>query len=260
MVVEHSGYTSPELYHFVGHKEPRNDTENFRILGKVLEAGCVSHPPHEVGWGNTRITMRWDGSLTDEKLIVPEVTCFCDIPKDHLQIHMEKYGHFGLSFRRSYLTRYGARPVMYVPLTSNDHLSPYGASLLANMSSVYRAYKQLVVKGEASSSPRQRSFGSAPESVEEAVATVDDVLLRDLLAFIKPFDSELPDDHPDNFYLEREWRKHGNLVFTPEDVERVVVSEGYRHRLEAEFPEYCGKILEVSPTSGIASSGSWGSA
>ena len=52
------------------------------------------------------------------------------------------------------------------------------------------------------------------------------------------FDADLPDDSPDNYYLEREWRKHGNLKFTPADVVRVIVASGFEDRLRSDVPAF----------------------
>ena len=44
---------------------------------------------------------------------------------------------------------------------------------------------------------------------------IDDAFVQHFLAYIKPFNSELADNDPNNFYSEREWRKFGNLLFQP---------------------------------------------
>lgn len=49
---------------------------------------------------------------------------------------------------------------------------------------------------------------------------------------IKPFDSELPDNHPDNYYFEQEWRKFGNLKFQPSEVMRILVARDHIDRLK----------------------------
>ena len=77
------------------------------------------------------------------------------------------------------------------------------------------------------------------------LSALDNVLLQNFLAFIKPFDADLPDDHLENYYLEREWRKFGNLIFKPKDVSRVVVACGFEHRLQADAPAYA--TVEVTP-------------
>jgi hypothetical protein len=71
------------------------------------------------------------------------------------------------------------------------------------------------------------------------------VFAKDFLAFIKPFDSHLTLDHPKNFYMEREWRKHGNLKFNPADVITVLVAKGYSSQLASDYSDYVGKVVEI---------------
>jgi hypothetical protein len=89
---------------------------------------------------------------------------------------------------------------------------------------------------------RTRSLGVKPASNKEAVIAMDDIFTHYFLAFIKPFNSELPDDHPNNYYFEREWRKLGNLPFRPQEVARVLVARDYAKRLKTERPVYANKI------------------
>src|SRR4051812_5389252 len=107
-----SRYISNELFHFVGRSHPTDHETNYQILLKVLDSRCISHPPHNSDWGAHQITINWDKSIFTEELIVPSVTCFCDIPFETLGIHLKKYGMFGVSFDRSLLIKYGARPVI----------------------------------------------------------------------------------------------------------------------------------------------------
>ena len=72
---------------------------------------------------------------------------------------------------------------------------------------------------------------------------MDSVFLKDFLAFVKPFYSHLEQHHPENFYMEREWMKYGNLKFQPEDVKTIIVySKEYVSRIENKWPEYKGKV------------------
>lgn len=41
------------------------------------------------------------------------------------------------------------------------------------------------------------------------------------MAYIKLFDATLPDDHPDNYYMEREWRSLDNICFSVEDIRTI---------------------------------------
>jgi len=111
-----------------------------------LKLGCVSYPPNFPKLWELKITFREDRTLLSEDLVVPTVTCYCDICPDHLQIHMKKYGMFGLSFRRDFLIKLGARPVTYMPLFSHDwFVSINGRSLVKHIEQVYRGFRQVLV-------------------------------------------------------------------------------------------------------------------
>lgn len=239
-------YHSDEFFHFVGHSCPGNDEVNYETLSKVIFSGCVSHPPHENSCGSVSYTVYWDNSLESEKLIVPTVTCYADIPFDCLGIHIKKYGAFGISFPRELLIQYGARPVMYVPLREDDWMSINGATLLKDLEETYKGFHDLVVsKIRQKSRSVSRSFGSRPATKDEAIQGILRAFTKDFLAFIKPFNSQLHEEDADNFYMEREWRKHGNLKFGPENVRKVVVARGFQVRLENDFPQYRGKVVEI---------------
>lgn len=68
------------------------------------------------------------------------------------------------------------------------------------------------------------------------------MFVKDFLAFVKPFDSELSENGPEYYYAEREWRKYGNLMFTAQDVKRILVAPGFADRLAREQPTYAAKI------------------
>ena len=52
--------------------------------------------------------------ISTDNLVKYQVVCFCDIPEHDLEIHVNKYGKFGLSFRKEFLIGLGASPVFYV--------------------------------------------------------------------------------------------------------------------------------------------------
>ena len=64
---------------------------------------------------------------------------------------------------------------------------------------------------------------------------------------VQPFDSTLPEDHIDNFYMEREWRKLGNVYFklNPEVVSTICVPTDYVDDLKSEFPAYADRIVDT---------------
>jgi len=197
-------YTSQELFHFVGHSDPSDDQSNYETLSKVLTAGCVSHPPHENNWGRVGYAINWEMSLENEKLIVPTVTCYADIPFGSLGTHVKKYGKFGLSFPRDLLIQFGARPVMYVPTRDDDWRSIHGTTLLRDLEAVYKAFNDRVVSKMPISDTSTRYLGSEPSNEAEAADAMRSVFAKDFLAFLKPFNSNLSQNHPKNFYMERE--------------------------------------------------------
>jgi hypothetical protein len=191
------------------------------------------------------MSFNWDKDIFSEELIVPQITCFCDIPYESLEIHMKKYGMFGISFARDFLVMNGARPVIYMPLQPSDYRAGWGTihceSSLRDIEQTYRGFYEHIVSVAENSGTR--TLGVKPKSSDEAAIAMDDVFIQKFLAFIKPFNSELPDDDPNNFYLEREWRKFGNLNFVPQNVSSVVVGKDYVDRLKMEQPIYADKIV-----------------
>ena len=242
-------YVSPELFHFVGRAHPNDDDANYAILSKVLASETVSHSPHERGWGIHSYSIDSDGRLFDGSLIVPTMTCYCDIPFTSLGIHVAKYGKFGISFRREPLISYGARPVMYVPIGIADSVPTLsGQYLLRDIETTYHGFMQHVVKDQIS---LPREIGEVSKDYRHAVSAVRTTFEMYFLAFVKPYDASLADDDPNNFYMEREWRKFGNFHFAPggwverEHIVHVVAPAAYVGRLSKDFPAYASKITPL---------------
>jgi hypothetical protein len=238
-------YTSTELFHFVGRADPLNHERNWDVVRTVLKQGWISHPPHERGWGKVGYHIDLDADLVRGDLLVPSVTCYCDIPLQSLNIHNRKYGYFGLSFSRAYLIEYGARPVMYVPSDAGNWRS-VAAAHLKEWQAVLAGLRQPSAMTYAEPA---RILGRDLQTLDEVVSATRSVYEKDFLAFVKPFDPHLTDDHPDNYYMEREWRKYGNLRCGPDDVTRVVVERSFAERARQEFPQFAEKItsLPVEP-------------
>jgi hypothetical protein len=238
-----SDYTSDELFHFVGHASPTDDNENFGKLRNILDSNCISHSPHDASWGKISHETRWDNRLETEQLIVPSVTCYADIPFEALSTHTSKYGKFGVALPRWLLIKYGARPVTYIPMRSDDWQSIYGRSLLRDIEAAVKSFKEQVVENQQQIEPRSRTLDK-PRTPEEAIAAIHTILLKDFLAFIKPFNSELPNDHPSNYYMEREWRKYGNMKFEADQVSRILVAKGYKEQTIEKYPVYEDRVFE----------------
>jgi hypothetical protein len=87
-------------------------------------------------------------------------------------------------------------------------------------------------------------WGRVPNSPDEAISSTSNLFLKEFLAFVKPFDSTLEDDNSENYYMEREWRKFGNLELRPGYVRKIVVAADYVDRLKTDFPEYQKNVCE----------------
>lgn len=69
------------------------------------------------------------------------------------------------------------------------------------------------------------------------------IFLRlDVFSFIKFFDDAKPDDDPDNYYMEREWRMASNLDFNLIDVYRIILPQAYADRLRTDLSGYTGQV------------------
>lgn len=248
-------FISDTLFHFAGRGRPSDHESNYEVLKKILYRGCVSHPPHTDDWGATSYKVDLARPLVSESMIVPTVTCYCDIPFEHLPLHLRKYGPFGLSLSKHILMKYGARPVIYVPLRSDDWTNAHGGhTWLRDVEAAYRGFRTYIYDKLEEQVPQSRGLGALPASEAEAAVALNRTLTLNFLAFIKPYDSSLPEADVNYFYSEREWRKFGNLRFTPQDVEQVIVADGYVDRLKEDLPLYKTKVV-VAPEESFNNAG-----
>jgi len=238
-------YTSGELFHFVGFSSPNDDARNYEKLSKVLNDGWISSPPHHKSWGKIGYRVEWPQQLHSEKLIVPDVTCYADIPFECLSIHTAKYGKFGVALARDYLIKYGARPVMYIPMSANDWQSIHGQTLLKDIETIVKSFNEQVIRLSPESLNNVRDVGAPLTSPEAASSAMKSMVFKDFLAFLKPFNSELDLHDPNNFYMEREWRRLGNMEIQAEQLTKVVVAKGYKERTASDFPLYSNHIVEI---------------
>ena len=61
-------------------------------------------------------------------------------------------------------------------------------------------------------------------------------------SFIKCFDASKEDTDNDNYYMEREWRMLGHLLFGLDAVRRIIIPEDYARRLRKDLPEYTAQV------------------
>jgi hypothetical protein len=72
-----------------------------------------------------------------------------------------------------------------------------------------------------------------------------------IFGFLKFYDPSLPQDHIDNYYMEREWRVAGKVKFLLDDIECLYVPPDFLDQALKDFPALDGKIrfLSLDPSS-----------
>ncbi len=227
-------YVSDELFHLVGFKHPDKHDANYKILKDIFASGWISYWPHAKDWGEHRIEINWDADMAKGEFLVPTITCFADIPYECLGLHGQKYGQFGISFHRSYLVYYHTRPVMYVPYLPTGSPSISGRDLIKHLQNTFKGFEKLVV--DPLGDPPAIYIGSEPSTAEQAIYATSSIYLQQLLAYVKPFDATLAVDNRENYYMEREWRKFGNLKL--DRLRRVVVHPDFVKQAKQDLPAF----------------------
>ena len=204
-----------------------------------------------------------------------DCVCFCDIPDTSLTIHTNKYSQFGMGFEKIFIAKQGAHPVMYVPINypivergnnsdagesctqkNPNQYFPYLLQVSMNLISLMEiGYTRIdlpqleaVLKNSIignhldlyDNNVRQLFFAGKYHpmvfSILQGIATQ--------MAYVKLYDATLPDDHPDNYYMEREWRSLNNITFSIDDIQTIYLpSEKYKERFIQQFPEYHGSFF-----------------
>ena len=222
-------YTTENLYHFVGSGHPLDHDKNFGILKDILRSKYISHPPHNHGSSEIKYQINMESSLLDEKLILPNIICFCDIPFNSLDVHIKKYGFFGVAVSKVFLAARGARPVMYMPYIKDSIGTPHGTELIKDIDSIYKKLYEL--SGYENARNVTRSLGDVPGDV--ALHVIKSCMEKDFMAFIKPYDVTLQNTNESSFYMEREWRLLNNIEFNYNSnvLSHIVVKRGYKSLL-----------------------------
>jgi hypothetical protein len=239
-------YVSPELTHFVGQGLSSKDQQYLLLVNDILKGGCLKFPPID----DNRCIEGLSGDLPlvggtrepddDTEAAYSQRICFCDIPVTDLEIHMNKYSHFGLSFLKPFLIGKGANPVMYVaessqalsfhlPETTKDEPWPRRRVFETNIELLEKYRRELFEEY------RRGTHDKFPIYLEYFL----DILV---LPFIKYFDASASDEAEANVYMEREWRVIGDVKFTLSDVHRVFMPEHYAERFRKDLPNYTGQL------------------
>ncbi len=182
--------------------------------------------------------------------------CFCDIPPQSLDIHMEKYGRFGIAFPKGLLVREGATPVHYVAWNARNRDVGIGpTSVGQRFDELFTELRRLRLRLESyisavDGAPAYLTKMSPPTTPEGhqilgRFSGIEGELDELVFARIKFFEDGLPEDHVDNYYMEREWRKPDGFSFQLSDVSRIILPKDYEERFRADIPDYSGPILLV---------------
>jgi hypothetical protein len=202
----------------------------------------------------------------------PQVVCFCDIPVADFGIHVKKYSPCAIAFSKDFLLQQGASPVFYVPrdavvrlldptqspmprVESDEDWQRYVASLWKSVTkaghfdAMTEKLRDVLNVRRVHEPPKDRKdlekyFREMSEQMDQERETteVDRWLSFHIFSYMKFFDPTLADDHPDNYYFEREWRTIGNVQFSLEEVVRVCFPGEYSRRFRVEVPNYFGQI------------------
>jgi len=221
-------FASDVLYHLVGFRRPDDDDANFDILCTILKS--MELRTNEVGGQRGGSTTRRDPNRPVIKGEPAEqtVVCLCDIPFDSLPFHARRYGRFGVGVSRSVVAQWGTRPAIYIP-TSKRGYGCWGNRFADEVKTVLSGLDHFFPDTPAI---RSRPAGSPATDAQDAVDEASTLISRDLQSFIKLWDVDLPDGHPENFYLEREWRKLANLPLAP-SLREIVAPQKYHDELKA---------------------------
>lgn len=255
----HQRYVSHELTHFTGRslKEQFPITEEceehqYELLRAILtESKLKALVPHVNEAGDSFRMITWPGvPISSNEMFSPAVVCFCDIPIADLPIHIGKYTPFGLSFSKEFLLTRGASPVFYVSSSSKANFPPprlHGSP--TNMSQTmdelfleYNIIRQEVEELVGEDASDNRTY---PLDIYDFMRRLYQ-LIHDLdvniFSYIKCFDAMAAEDHEENFYMEREWRVLGAVIFTLDDLHRVIFPARFAQRFREDFPKYMGQI------------------
>ena len=227
-------YVSEELTHLVGFRLKENEHAQYCLLKKILDDKklCPS--------GNCAIKTGFfynsDKDVIDNEMLDSIGISFSDIPIGDLDIHIEKYGKCGLSFKKSFIAAQGGKPVHYIPTKGNNSgelNSEYFRRLISNLEDMLGLIWSLIPQ-----------YGKL--SMINNFDEIRNFINYELLGHLKFYDLELSSENEKNYYLEREWRVLGQVNFKLSDIERIYIPREFAESFREDFPEYYGQITFTS--------------
>jgi hypothetical protein len=255
-------YISKELIHFVGRG--MNSDDQFDLLLKIMNEGWITHPPHNPNISGN-LSVNASAAISKNEMYAPEVTCFVDIPVQDLPIHMQKYSSVGISFSKDFIADAGGAPVHYIPagakvrrlkdLDVEDYMKltdEYSHEQLINhlyediskaqyFDEMLKEYHELFNIFRDVSRKIDPSLGVS--GLFKRVIELERFLSFHVYSYFKFFVHILPDDDPDNYYFEREWRVVGNVKFEICNIKTVFFPSKYADKFRNSFPVYTGQVI-----------------
>lgn len=237
-MVSHPRYVSDDLTHFVGRSAYSDDEAFDRLVAIIGDGWLLSTEARKGGFrveNRASFTITPSAPFSGNEHYVPGMVCFADIPEPALKIHTDKYKRFGLAFPKTFLIAKGARPVYYVPHGAK-------AQPAAKWPEIGEDWDELVPLFAEEVDPGLHGITKSGEGPAKRIAEWVDF---DFLAFVKFFDPTLPEDHVDNYYMEREWRSVCSIEFQISDVACVYVAPGYGPPLATAHPDLASRVREL---------------
>lgn len=207
-----SEVASPNLFHCWRHDDiasARLILESVCVNGLLLTTNAETLDGFSIDRGQGVVTM--------EVMQHPRVS-FTDIPFDRLATHGQRYGKYGVGFKRETIINWGGLPAWYVPnYWDNSTLKIAGPVLVNGLHAAMLAADHLRAITQALAEkgvPLTVNYNHGPtlggeqligemEKVKNAVYTV--------LSFIKEMSPRVVEDH--SYLLEREWRIVSGIDF-----------------------------------------------
>lgn len=214
-------YVSSELTHFVG-RSLTNDEERYNLFIEIIRTGII-RTRNNNGRNSLLCTTSLNNDFKTNKAFIPDMVCFCDIPYTDFNVHMEKYSHFGISFHKEFMISQGMRPVFYIP--QNTIVTK------KNISDIYNDGAKQLIK--------------LLDRDTEGIFEFERFLIFHIYSFIKFYDDTKPDDDPDNYYMEREWRGLERIEFQLQDITRIILPSEYIKRFFQDIPDYNAHVFTV---------------
>lgn len=242
-------YISDTLYHFVGRSADTDDKQ-YEILKNILASGQLKFDP-DGKFPNAVKTFDINSFHSQGEISRIPAICFSDIPIDSISIHIQKYSKFGIGFDKQTLCNKGIRPVWYIPknsysaiATSENIGTRFPEELLKILRATSLIIDELTKDTDIADPPNKLTEDKDLQKSLELLHNGHFFILAELAWFFKFYDSNLSDNHLDNYYFEREWRKvNGNLSFSFKDINCIVLpSQKYKDDLIRQFPPLEDKI------------------